>query len=788
MSAETLRQVFVRAPAGSCSEAVLIALLGVAHDADFEAKRGLARIMAHELGLDGDSPGFVRATSMSELVAANDVPALLRIYLLALTPRDFFANAKMATWLAAMVRLEPGIEAFQRLVVREAPVRHEVLKAYVVAAFAHYLEFISAVVNVSQGGLLRTLDTIIGKCQVVPGDNATSDFEFGKDLLVRLTGPGLYGIIFHELGHHASKTMGGGGSTSAADMPVDKLVDEVVGTLPTLWETAARLRGMPIERGDRRTFRTTSGLTFLCSHDVAPLGSYVHLSIMQDGGPVELERASQLAYAVLEVLGIDRNTTAVAYTRRGGFHFGFPGDGPSVKQTKDRARSLLREALINGLAEKSAGWLEALSRNGRMSADEYDMAAALGVVARASNLYALNPNAAFEREAYRRGLAGETSAEVRNNLLRAAIRCADAEAVRRLLAQGAAPHVPLREIGTNIFAVGDGVSTQYVCPTPEDVFAVLGVLREAGANLDAPLDAAGHTLLTEAACGGPDLVGVLLGLGCDVNRAGAGGKSPIALAAAFGRYEVFEELLKAGAEAQIADDDGETPLHATVMRGDERMARRLIEKGANPDAVSRQGMTPLMMAQSPVMVDLLCHAGANVDFAAYGGQTALIVAIRMKRLDVARSLLQCGADVEAATDHGEAAVHFAASIWDSPIRLRFLEALLQAGADINEETNEGQTPLMIAARMVAEDAIGLMIQAGADVNVADRAGDTALLKALQSGNSGMMSSVSLLLQAGADVAHANATGQTGLNLAAGPHIPDPVRDMIRKAAQSGALP
>jgi ankyrin repeat protein len=788
MSAETLRQVFVRAPAGSCSEAVLDTLIGLAYDTDFEAKRALARIMARELDLDDDSPGFVRARSMSELVAANDVPALLRLYLLALTPRDLFANVEVATLLAATVPFEPGMEAFQRLVVREAPVQHEVLKAYVVAAFAHYLQSISAIVNVSQGGLLRTLDTILGDCRVVPGDNATSDFEFGKDLLVRLTGPGLFGIIFHELGHHAFKTIGGGQATSAAEVPVDKLVGEVVDALPTLLETAARLRGTPIARGDRRAFRASSGLTFLCSNDVATLGSFVHLSIMQDGGPVELERASQLAYAVLDVLEVDRNSTAVAYTRRGGFHFGFPGDGPPVKRTKNRARSLPRDALTHDLAEKSAAWLEALSRGGRMSANEYDMAATLGVVARASNLYGLNPNAAFERATYCGRDAAGASTDGLNTFLHVAIRCVDAEAVRRLLAQGALPHVLLREIGMNIFAIGDGVSTQYVCPMPEDVFAVLAMLQSAGMKLDAPLDAAGHTLLTEAAYGSLELVRFLLAHGCDVNRSGARGRTPIALAAAFGRYEVFEELLKAGAQAKIADDDGNTPLHAAVARGDERMARTLIEKGANPDAVSRQGMTSLMMACSPALVDLLYHAGANVDFAAYGGQTALILATKMNRLDVVRSLLQCGADVEAATDHGEVAVHFAASIFDSPSRLRFLDALLQAGADVNEETNEGLTPLMIAARAVAEDAISVMIRAGADVNAADRSGDTALLKVLQSGNSRMAASVSLLLEAGADVAHANAAGQTGLKLAAGPDIPDPVRYMIQKAAQPGDSP
>lgn len=790
MSAETLRQVFVRAPVGSCTVGVLATLVSLAYDTDFEATRALTRILARELDFDSDSAGFLRAKSTSELIGANDVPALLRVYLLALTPHELFGNVKAATLLASAVRSEANLEALQRLVARDAPVQHEVLKAYVLAAFANYLDFISAMAHggVSQGALLRTLDAILSRCRVVPGNNATSDFEFGKDLLVSLTGQGLFSIAFHELGHHAIKALGGGNPASAAEVPFDRLIREVVDALPSLLESAVRLRGTPVERGDGRAFKASSGLTILCTNNQTNRGSYIHLSLMQDAGPIELERASQLAYAILDVLEVNGESTSVAYSRRGVFHFGFPGNGPSVERVKNRARSLTPEESNDDLAGKSAQWLDALARAGRMSKNEYDIAAALGLVERARRFYGLNPRAAFEHAMHGREDVRGVSADDLNGFLRAAIRCADAEVVRRLLAQGASPHVPLREIGMNIFAIGDGESTRYFGPTPEDIFDILGMLQSKGVNLDAPLDGAGHTLLTEAAYGSLDLVRFLLARGCDVNRAGAGGKTPIAMATEFGRYQVFEELLKAGAQPQIADDDGNTPLHAAVMRGDERMVRALIERGANPDTASRQGMTPLMMARSSVLVDLLHHAGANIDFATYGGQTALILATKRNQLDVVRSLLERGADIEAATDRGEAAIHFAASIYDPQGRLGCLEALLQAGADVNEETNEGVTPLMIAAPAGAEDAVSLMIRAGADVDAADRSGNTPLLKVLQSRNREMAPVVSLLLQAGASVAHANAAGQTSLTLAAGPDIPDPVRDMIEKQFIQGDLP
>ena len=145
-------------------------------------------------------------------------------------------------------------------------------------------------------------------------------------------------------------------------------------------------------------------------------------------------------------------------------------------------------------------------------------------------------------------------------------------------------------------------------------------------------------------------------------------------------------------------------------------------------------------------------AGERLLAAAEGGQ-----------VEVVRSLLEEGADVNAARGDGLTALHLAAEGG----RLTVAKALVAAGAAVDAGTRIGRyTPLQVAARG-GHGAVALyLLEAGADPNArTTNSGVTALH--LAAGAIGGESAVAALLEHGADPnAREGSSGQTPLFFAA----------------------
>jgi len=92
---------------------------------------------------------------------------------------------------------------------------------------------------------------------------------------------------------------------------------------------------------------------------------------------------------------------------------------------------------------------------------------------------------------------------------------------------------------------------------------------------------------------------------------------------------------------------GEGALHIVVRRDDSRYLSYLLAKGANPNIKNRQGDTPLLVAIDRGYGDLipiLLKHKANPNLAGDGGQTPLIKAVLRRDEQMARDLLDGGAD------------------------------------------------------------------------------------------------------------------------------------------------
>ena len=104
------------------------------------------------------------------------------------------------------------------------------------------------------------------------------------------------------------------------------------------------------------------------------------------------------------------------------------------------------------------------------------------------------------------------------------------------------------------------------------------------------------------------------------------------------------------------------------------------------------------------------------------GQTPLHWATMNNSIEVAKLLLDRGANVRAKDKFGWTPLHWA-SRWNS---IETANLLLDAGADVNAINKEGHTPLHIATIERKIEMIELLLEKGADLDVIDNEGRTPL--------------------------------------------------------------
>ena len=192
------------------------------------------------------------------------------------------------------------------------------------------------------------------------------------------------------------------------------------------------------------------------------------------------------------------------------------------------------------------------------------------------------------------------------------------------------------------------------------------------------------------------------------------------------------------------------------------LTKKLIEdKEIDLDHLNADLKTYLMVAAQYDSLDiakLLIEKGANVNVRSPSGKTALWWAARYDHLELAELLIEKGADVNpknmfdkvdliGAVQHGH---------------LEMVKLLIKKGADINAKNFYGKTALMIAIQQGHLELAELLIEQGADVNAKDSSGMTALMLAAQYA---YLEMAELLIQKGADINAKNRQGEKALTLA-----------------------
>ena len=303
----------------------------------------------------------------------------------------------------------------------------------------------------------------------------------------------------------------------------------------------------------------------------------------------------------------------------------------------------------------------------------------------------------------------------------------DAEAVRRLVADGADVNTPQ----------GDGTTALHWAAENGDT-EILEILLYGGANTEA------------------------------VTRNGA--YTPLHLASAVGMTNSIETLLKSGADVHHGSATGVTALHFAASSGNAESVRVLLRNGADVDAQELVwGQTPLIFAAAGgrfETVTALADAGADVALSTTVIDVAEMIAedVEIKARRDAMKAIEWGLDLadegyagtggrddkQRAEEElgpldvpdeeretlsfaqlmnkkgGMSPLHHAAREGYEDVALE----LLARGADVNQISGDGSTPLLVATINGFFDLGMSLLEQGADPNMGSVAGSTPLFAAV----------------------------------------------------------
>src|SRR6185312_2217941 len=263
-------------------------------------------------------------------------------------------------------------------------------------------------------------------------------------------------------------------------------------------------------------------------------------------------------------------------------------------------------------------------------------------------------------------------------------------------------------------------------------------LLKAGADPNGVTERGVSPLGLAIANGNPEMVGLLLRSGADANGAEPNGETHLMTAAQVGVLATVEQLLKHGSRVDARDPNfAQTALMFAARAGHADVVSALLARHANPNVATKVGETPAFIKPNSVPgfgfgVGIL-RGGVPADRGRRepipGGMTPLLYAARHNHVEVAKRLIEAGAEVNAKEANG---------IWPllmavSNNSMAVAHYLLEHGSHVNGQDWYGRSPLWEAVnvrnlyvnnatfkngidRAPVLELIRALVAAGADVN------------------------------------------------------------------------
>jgi ankyrin repeat protein len=210
-------------------------------------------------------------------------------------------------------------------------------------------------------------------------------------------------------------------------------------------------------------------------------------------------------------------------------------------------------------------------------------------------------------------------------------------------------------------------------------------------------------------------------------------------------FDRVKFLVSKGADVNKADSQGWTPLQSAARQRRDKMIALLIELGADVNVGDPTPLVAALMRDHVPSIKVLLEHGADTEKPGQEGFRPLPLAIAEDKYEAAKALMEAGADVNqpsgdealtplmvaaGQTSPAEGAMFVPGSARPTDIA----RGLLDRGADVNAQSKAGVTALMIAATHNNPPMIGMLIDAGADPTLKNKLGQTAADVAELNGN------------------------------------------------------
>ena len=231
---------------------------------------------------------------------------------------------------------------------------------------------------------------------------------------------------------------------------------------------------------------------------------------------------------------------------------------------------------------------------------------------------------------------------------------------------------------------------------------------------------------------------LLFRAGANPDTANDYGVTPLSMACTNGSAAMVDKLLRARANPNAALWSGETPLMVCARTGNSDAVRSLLEHGADVKREPRRGQTALMWAAAQKRLEIarmLIAGGANVNATSHlieGFQPLLYATYGVHEHVPGRMDRHDPEDVHrdpVASKGGFTPLLFAAMHGD----LEMARMLLEAGANLHSAASDYGNVLLVAAANGHEAVAVFLVDQGADPNVTDAWGLAPLHYAVREG-------------------------------------------------------
>jgi len=233
-------------------------------------------------------------------------------------------------------------------------------------------------------------------------------------------------------------------------------------------------------------------------------------------------------------------------------------------------------------------------------------------------------------------------ASSKSNMLSGAVRNSDFNTINNLINEGA-------DVNYTTEVNGYTILLWCISGNSRDKKEITKLLLEKGANLEATNDYGMFPLMTALMFKEPDIAGMLVDKGSNVNRCNAKPiLCPLMVSSGNNYIELTKSMINKGAYVDKLDANSQTALYYAINRGNIDIVTALITSGANVNIKNNHGITPLMAAAKygdKSIVNYLLENGATLNAKTYQtGQTALSFALTYGHVNVAILLKEKGAE------------------------------------------------------------------------------------------------------------------------------------------------